>query len=260
MPLKKIQSVLEPPVENATPLVTPISSPIAPTLLQSVVEEGINMTEIPDPTPENDFSVEFTEGKTYDLDAIIASIRRDNDKSALVMQVNVSDDAVKAVIDQVTQEIFTEYSTEEITVTSTTQVPNFNAVFNARFSQRFAAVRESQSALTDEGGLAIDTWQDKVAVTESDMRKYLFDDYRKSKTNATPTTANNYSRALVMFTEGTADSNTSADALGVNTYQNTIDDLQAELDANDGGSFVTEEIDGNLFTEEVTEEEDGGNF
>jgi hypothetical protein len=229
MPLKKIQSVLEPPVENATPLVTPISSTIAPNLLQSVVEEGINMTEIPDETPENDFSIEFTEGKTYDLDAIIAGIRRDNDKSALVMQVNVSDDAVKAVIDQVTQEIFDEYSTEEITVTSTTQVPNFNAVFNARFEQRFAAVRETQNALTDEGGLAIDTWQDKVAVTEADMRKYLFEDYDKSKTNATPTTIN-YSRALVIFSEETPDTTTVEDLAAGSTYEATTNSLQARID------------------------------
>jgi hypothetical protein len=235
MPLKKINSVLEPPVVNATPLVTPVSSPTpdlndSPTLLQSVVEEGINMTEIPDATPENDFSLSFTEGVTYDLDAIIAGIRRDNDKAALVMQVNISDDFVRSVIEQVTNEIFSEYSTDEITVTSTTQVPNFNAVFNVRFEQRFAAVRESQSALTDEGGLAIDTWQDKVRVTDDDVRKYLFDDYSTSKTNATPTTAGNYSRAIVIFSEETPDGTTAEDLTTQSTFEATVQTLQDRVE------------------------------
>jgi hypothetical protein len=66
----------------------------------------------------------------------------------------------------------------------------------------------------------------------------------------------NLNRPLVTWTEGQGDLNVPGDFAAFDNLASIIDDYES----NDGGSFEEDDLDGVLFTEEITEEEDGGTF
>jgi hypothetical protein len=134
-------------------------------------------------------------------------------------------------------------------------IPNFTQLLAERYQQNLElnSLEEEQGASAEEGSISINEAQPKIKVTKADMLKYL----------TTPASATqrqkpivNLNRPLVTWTEGQGDLNVPGDFAAFDNLANII----ADYESNDGGSFAEEELDGGLFTEETTEEENGGAF
>jgi hypothetical protein len=141
---------------------------------------------------------------------------------------------------------------------NTLAIPNFSDILKARYEAKLIeeniGVEDSEM---EEGELLINVTQPKIGTTKSDMAKYLLDETKK--TNSTPII--NLNRPLVLWTDlGDGDLNVSEDFPYFDNLNNEILNLQAEIDANDGGDFEIEDLDGGQFDSTYEEEENGGGF
>jgi hypothetical protein len=218
-----------------------------------------SVTTYSEENPSTGFSLGFTDGKTYDLDEILFSIRRDNPDSPLIMKVESADSQLEAQIMFATNQILTEYFNETFLVENPSVTPSISLIPN------FASLLESKLAILDaeeieeeleEGSLTINENQPKIGVKKEDIMKYLLSDTPKKR--STPLI--NLNRPIAMWTEGQGDLNQPGDFPEFDNLNNIIEDLQADLDANDGGDFEVLDLDGGEFIQEYDEEENGGGF
>jgi hypothetical protein len=204
------------------------------------------------------FSLSFTDGATYDIDEILFNIRRDNPESPLIMEV-ISGNPLIGVI---TEEILTEYFNETFMsenpdiIPSVDLIPGFISLLETRYSQRINDAEYIEDNELAEGSLAINSAQPKIGVKKDDMVKYLLSN-RPAK-RVTPLV--NLNRPLAIWNDLTTDLNTPNNFEYFENLGNVILDLQADIDANDGGDFEIEDLDGGSFTENIIEIEDGGAF
>ena len=186
------------------------------------------VSEIPEGTSTTDggggFSLTFTSGKEYDLDAIIYSIRRDNDQEALIMKVNVETELVQAIIGRCVEELKIIYSANSLE-----EILDYQNIFNNYFELKFDEYRlEAIKAGLDEGQLAINQTQDKIAVTNNDMMRYLLEDTPKS---GAVKPILDYTKAISVWYElGNGDMTESEDIDTADIYAARIAALQNLLD------------------------------
>jgi len=181
----------------------------------------------------NGFILQFTDGKTYDLDEIIFNRRRDNSKAPIAIRVNSTEYVEAEVLQQLTAYILLRYPT----ATSTNDIPNFQEVLNLYFEREYENLSEAAKIAKEEGELVVDQKQEKLRVKKDDIKSYLLGKERAK--SSVP--ALNYNRALAVITQGTPDGNIS------------------EID---GGEFIPvfEDLDGGEFDTNLNETEDGGGF
>jgi len=181
----------------------------------------------------NGFTLQFTDGKTYDLDEIIFNRRRDNSKAPIAIRVNSTEYVEAEVLQQLTAYILLRYPT----ATSTNDIPNFQEVLNLYFEREYENLSEAAKIAKEEGELVVDQKQEKLRVKKDDIKSYLLGKERAK--SSVP--ALNYNRALAVITQGTPDGNIS------------------EVD---GGEFIPvfEDLDGGEFDTNLNETEDGGGF
>jgi hypothetical protein len=182
----------------------------------------------------NGFTLQFTDGKTYDLDEIIFNRRRDNSKAPIAIKVNSTEYVEAEVLQQLTAYILLKYPT----ASSTADIPNFQDVLNLYFEREYENFSEAAKIAKEEGELVVDQKQEKLRVKKDDIKNYLLG---KERTRTAAAPAVNYNRALAVITQGTPDGN--------------ILDL-------DGGEFVPtfEDLDGGDFDSELDDTEEGGGF
>jgi hypothetical protein len=208
------------------------------------------------------FSLSFTDGTTYDLDEILFNIRRDNPDSPLLMEVVTESSQAEMLIQLATQEILSEYFNQDFLTNNPGVIPNINlipsfvALLEQRYQQKLLSIDQIEEDNLEEGSLAINATQPKIKVKKEDMIKYLLD----GKTTKRSTPIVNLNRPLALWTELTTDLNVPNDFQYFDNLNNVIEDLQAELDANDGGDFEIEDLDGGQFDSEYDLIEDGGGF
>jgi hypothetical protein len=128
------------------------------------------------PSSSGGFTLTFTSGKEYDLDKIIASIRRDNSEKALIMKVNIESELVQAIIDRCIEELKIMYHADSLEL-----ILDYKNIFNNYFEEKFDEYRdEAARAGISEGELLINEAQDKIEVTNADLIRYLLSDKPKS--------------------------------------------------------------------------------
>lgn len=134
-------------------------------------------------------------------------------------------------------------------------IPNFSQLISDKYQENLElnSLEETQSAEAEEGSISINEAQPKISVSRADMLKYL-----TKPASQTPRQKPivNLNRPLVTWSEIQGDLNVPGDFSAFDNLANVI----ADYESNDGGSFETEDLDSDLFTEEVAEEEDGGTF
>jgi hypothetical protein len=218
-----------------------------------------SVTTYSEENPSTGFSLGFTDGQTYDLDEILFSIRRDNPDSPLIMKVESADSELESKIMVATSQILEEYFNEAFLAENPSVTPSISLIIN------FASLLESKLELLDlqeieeqleEGSLTINETQPKIGVKKEDIMKYLLSDAPKKR--STPLV--NLNRPIAIWTEVQGDLNQPGDFSEFDNLNNIIEDLQADLDANDGGDFEIEDLDGGDFIQEYDEEESGGGF
>jgi hypothetical protein len=268
MPLKFVTNTVT--TENGTTTVNPNGTtpttnfvPTATTLSEqgnpgTFVPESV--TTYSETNPSTGFSLSFTDGATYDLDQILFNIRRDNPDSPLIMKVSSADAELEALVMTATGQILQEYFNNEFMEANPSVIPSISLIPN------FASLLETKLELVDrealeseiqEGSLSINNTQPKIGVKKEDIMKYLLSD--KPAQRSAPLI--NLNRPIAIWTEGQGDLNQRSDFPEFDTLNNVIDDLQAEIDSNDGGDFVIEDLDGGDFLEEYDDnEENGGGF
>lgn len=202
--------------------------------LLSSIYEGSNVTESNDEI-DTGFSISFTTGKTYDLDEIIASIRRDNEDRPLLMKVNFEEVVVRGIAEAVTNRILDEFSAD-----SAEQVLDFNNIFSDYFERYYTQYENDIRSLQDEGELAIDERQEKVKVERSDMRRYLFEEAPKTGPIAPVI---DYSKAYVLWNELGLDGTEESEVNDKEIYKSRILSLLERV----------EEIDEDFYNDLINE-------
>jgi len=222
MPREIITTIIEPVAEDIAEVMPEstlnLATPAIDDLI-STLEEGINAE---DTTPETGFAITFTSDKVYDLDAIIASISRDNDDEALVMHVNLESEIVLAIIDMCVEALKVEY-----TAANLEDILDYQNVFNTYFEEHFDEYSELARAAGIEGELLLDEKQAKLAIDRVNLKKYLFDEI-KSTDVLKPIL--NYTKAMTQWTEiGDGDGTIAADFDTIELYQARIDALEERI-------------------------------
>jgi hypothetical protein len=248
MPLKFVTNKVETTEQNATIGAQSTTLSEVPTENKFIPEA---VTDYDGPGSSTGFSLGFTDGKTYDLDEILFSIRRDNPDSPLAVQVVKESSQEEMILQLSTQELLVEYSTDNIN-----NIPNFGTLVSARYQLKLLDLEEIESSTAAEGSLVLNETQPKIGVSKADMLKYLLDDSPVQRTKPIV----NLDRPLVIWSEGQGDLNIPGDFSEFDNLNNIIEDLQEDLDANDGGDFEIEDLDGGDFIQEYDEEENGGGF
>lgn len=134
-------------------------------------------------------------------------------------------------------------------------IPNFTQLISDRYQENLElnSLEETQAAEAQEGSISINEAQPKISVSKADMLKYLTTPASQTQRQKPVV---NLNRPLVTWTENQGDLNVPGDFSAFDNLINIIEDYES----NDGGSFEEDILDGDLFTEEATEEEDGGAF
>jgi hypothetical protein len=197
------------------------------------------------------FSLSFTDGFEYNLDEIIDNIRRDNPDNPLLVYVIEEESETEVVLQTAVAQLLLQYSTNSLQ-----SIPNYADLLALRFQDLMVESEIIENDNAKEGTLTLNETQPGISVTKADMLKYLLDDSAPKR--AKPVV--DYSRPLVLITEATVDLNINDDFEYFENLGNVILDLQADIDANDGGDFEILDLDGGSFTENIIEIEDGGAF
>ena len=135
------------------------------------------------------------------------------------------------------------------------KVPNFTQLISDRYQENLElnSLEETQAEDAEEGSISINETQSKISVKKADLLKYLT---MPESTTQRQKPIVNLNRPLVIWTEEQGDLNVPGDFAAFDNLASII----ADYESNDGGSFTEDDLDGVLFTEEITEEEDGGTF
>jgi len=142
---------------------------------ERLISEISSGNNIDDQTPEEGFSFVFTSGKNYDLDKIIASIRRDNHEQALIMKINLESEVSQAIIDRCIEELKNIYHAEELE-----HILDYQNVFNNYFENHIEEYFKEANMAGIMGELLISELQPKIEVRKSDISRYLLEDAPKS--------------------------------------------------------------------------------
>lgn len=223
MARETITTIIESAVEHVEE-VTPVAVDNVATTdvlddLIGTLEEGMNTATTPS---SGGFGISFTSDKVYDLDAIIASIRRDNSDEALIMRVNVDSEISLAIIDRCVEELLVLHTADSLE-----DILDYQNVFNAYFEAHFDEYDDLARAAGIEGELVIDARQDKVTINRANLKKYLFEEV-KSTDKMKPILV--YEKAMTQWTEiGDGDLTTSSDFDTIALYQARIDALEERI-------------------------------
>ena len=244
MPLKFIEKVIS--GEDTVGLTGPAGTPKTPYVPKSVTEVG-----------GNGFSLKFTDGKEYNLDEIIESIKRDNPNHPLAIQVLTGDTIELQLIQIITLQLLDEYSTDNIN-----NVPNFAIIFQERYDEALRQLDIISADDLTEGSLLINEKQKKICITKADMRKYLLHSkgpLLDPKNHEQQKPMYNMSRPMVSWREDAGDLNQNEDFENFYTIYNILYWMENTID---GGSFSPIFIDGGDFSPEYNpqNEMDGGSF
>lgn len=167
----------------------------------------------------NGFTLQFTDGKTYDLDEIIFNRRRDNSKAPIAIKVNSTEYVEAEALQQLTTYILLKYPT----ATSTNDIPNFQDVLNLYFEREYENLSEAAKIAGEEGELVVDQKQEKLRVKKDDIKNYLLGKERVK--SSAPVV--NYNRALAVITQGTPDGWTEEDNIeSFITQENLMNRIQ----------------------------------
>ena len=104
-------------------------------------QQPINTPQV-DPTTQTGIKLSFTEGKTYDLDEIIANKIRDNENGTLVLRTIGDIQFRNRMIELVTKKILDDYGVEWTEdnyklAETLAKVNNFSRVFDAYFTRYY---------------------------------------------------------------------------------------------------------------------------
>jgi len=206
------------PVSETQSVIMPESTSSAE--IDKLISEISDGSNIDDQTPSTGFSLSFTNDKVYDLDAIIASIRRDNNEKALIMKVNTDSQVVQAIIDRCIEELKILYTAENLE-----DILNYQEIFNEYFEEHIDNYYREASAAGIEGELVINEKQTKIEVTKTDMMRYLLDDNPKS---GLVRPIIDYTKAIAVWTElGAGDLTEDEDINTREIYEARIAALEA---------------------------------
>jgi hypothetical protein len=186
-----------------------------------IQSQVFNPSSVTDGEPGSGMGLSFTDGKTYDLDEILFSIRRDNPDSPLAVQVVKESSQEEMILQLSTQELLIEYSTDNIN-----NIPNFGTLVSARYQLKLLDLEEIESSTAAEGSLVLNETQPKIGVSKADMLKYLLDDSPVQRTKPIV----NLDRPLVIWSEGQGDLNTLEDASTFSTIYNQILQLESQVE------------------------------
>lgn len=161
-----------------------------------------------DPTTQTGIKLSFTEGKTYDLDEIIANKLRDNENGTLVLRTIGDIQFRNRMIELVTKKILDDYGVEWTEdnwklAETLAKVNNFSRVFDAYFTRYYEEYKKVINSGNFEGSFSIDTILRTIKLTKEDIRKYTLTDVCEHQTEFL-----NYSdrnRPLIIWTDGTND-------------------------------------------------------
>lgn len=167
-----------------------------------------NNTPQVDPTTQTGIKLSFTEGKTYDLDEIIANKLRDNENGTLVLRtigdIQFRDRMIELVTKKILDDYGVEWTEDNYKLAETlAKVNNFSRVFDAYFTRYYEEYKKVINSGNFEGSFSIDTILRTIKLTKEDIRKYTLTDVCEHQTEFL-----NYSdrnRPLIIWTDGTND-------------------------------------------------------
>lgn len=214
-----------------------------------------------DPTTQTGIKLSFTEGKTYDLDEIIANKLRDNENGTLVLRTIGDIQFRNRMIELVTKKILDDYGVEWTEdnwklAETLAKVNNFSRVFDAYFTRYYEEYKKVINSGNFEGSFSIDTILRTIKLTKEDIRKYTLTDVCEHQTEFL-----NYSdrnRPLIIWTDGTndcgcGDNGKSYDKLAndIKTTKELANNTKENLDAN---YYTKLEIEDKLDNLEISDE------
>ena len=114
---------------------------------------GLDLSQITQPKPEAvnpGFSLSFTEGKSYDLDQIVAEKRRDNENAPIFLQASLGEVFEKTMAELVAKKILSDYNipySDSNYKTEINKIPNFSRVFDV-YANKYYRIYIGMDTLT----------------------------------------------------------------------------------------------------------------
>ena len=114
---------------------------------------GLDLSQITQPKPEAvnpGFSLSFTEGKSYDLDQIVAEKRRDNENAPIFLQASLGEVFEKTMAELVAKKILSDYNipySDSNYKTEINKIPNFSRIFDV-YANKYYRIYIGMDTLT----------------------------------------------------------------------------------------------------------------
>ena len=121
--------------------------------VESTTLNGLNLSQVTQPKPEAvkpGFSLSFTEGKSYDLDQIVAEKRRDNENAPIFLQASLGPVFEKTMAELVAKKILSDYNipySDSNYKTEINKIPNFSRVFDV-YANKYYRIYIGMDTLT----------------------------------------------------------------------------------------------------------------
>lgn len=157
------------------------------------------------PISQPGFNLAFTNGKTYDLDEIIAEKLRSNSDSALRIKVLTDDNLQNKLIELVSKKILDDYNisyTNDNYKSQVSKVAGFSQIFDIYYSKYYDAYVAAINQDSYDGSISIDTILREINLTKADVKNYTLKDVEAAQD--TFLMPNKY-RPVIIWTDGTDD-------------------------------------------------------
>lgn len=157
------------------------------------------------PISQPGFNLAFTNGKTYDLDEIIAEKLRSNSDSVLRVKVLTDENLQNKLIELVSKKILDNYNvsyTNDNYKSRVSKVAGFSQIFDVYYNEYYDAYIDAINQDSYDGSISIDTILREINLTKADVKNYTLKDVEAAQD--TFLMPNKY-RPVIIWTDGTDD-------------------------------------------------------